>query len=62
MRDTGLRYHYRIFNQMAEFLKTRNSMQCKSHHQKMLKKNDNCIENIIFKSNNPNNFVKIGDD
>lgn len=38
-----LRYHYRIFFKMALRIGTRNAVQCKSHHQKMLNKYNNCI-------------------
>lgn len=27
-----------VYNYMAEFIKTRNSRNCKSHHQKMMKR------------------------
>lgn len=49
MKSSQLRYHNRIFNDMAAFIGTRNSDQCKSHHQKMLQKYQYKIENIIFR-------------
>jgi hypothetical protein len=48
MKDSMLRYHYRIFTKMAEEIGTRNAIQCKSHHQKMLTKANNSIESLIF--------------
>lgn len=38
MRSSQLRYHHRIFNDMADYIGTRTSNQCKSHHQKMMQK------------------------
>ena len=29
---------YRIFNKMALFVKTRDKIQCRTHHQKMIRK------------------------
>ena len=35
-----------IYNHMAAFVRTRNSLQCRSHHQKMLKTHHS-IQDII---------------
>jgi hypothetical protein len=48
MRSSRLRYHYKIFNSMAVEIGTRSSAQCKSHHQKMLKRAGNRIENMLM--------------
>lgn len=43
MRSSLLRYHYKIFTTMAEAIGTRDAVQCKSHHQKMLTKVNRCL-------------------
>lgn len=48
MKSGLLRYHYRIFTKMAEDIGTRDAVQCKSHHQKILKKFNYRIEKLIF--------------
>jgi hypothetical protein len=53
MRSSRLRYHYKIFNAMAEEVGTRTSAQCKSHHQKMLKRADNRLENLLLADQGP---------
>ena len=53
MRSSRLRYHYKIFNAMAEEVGTRTSAQCKSHHQKMLKRADNRLENLLISNEGP---------
>lgn len=61
MRSNLLRYHYRIFTTMAQEIGTRNAVQCKSHHQKMLKKVNYCIENLLFIDKNDSTPIKLGE-
>lgn len=61
MRSSLLRYHYRIFTTMAEEIGSRNAVQCKSHHQKMLKKANYCIENLIFTESDLSSPIRVGE-
>lgn len=46
---------------MAEEIGSRNAVQCKSHHQKMLKKANYCIENLIFTESDLSSPIKVGE-
>jgi hypothetical protein len=61
MRSSLLRYHYRIFTTMAIEIGTRNAVQCKSHHQKMLKKANYIVENLIFPESDLSSPIKVGE-
>lgn len=61
MRSSLLRYHYKIFNTMAEEIGSRNAVQCKSHHQKMLKKFNYSIEKLIFSEEDLRAPIRVGD-
>ncbi len=61
MRSSLLRYHYKIFNTMAEEIGSRNAVQCKSHHQKMLKKFNYSIQKLIFSEEDLKAPIRVGD-
>lgn len=42
--DKSMTKSLRSFKKMAKFIRTRTAVQCRSHHQKMLKKA--CVKNI----------------
>jgi hypothetical protein len=46
---------------MAQEIGTRSAVQCKSHHQKMLKKVNYCIENLIFTEADLSSPIKVGE-
>ena len=46
MEDKEKRIHLKVFNQMAKWMRTRTSDQCRSHHQKLLQYHQS-IRNII---------------
>jgi hypothetical protein len=47
MKNAELRAEFQIFKKMASFIRSRDAIQCKSHHQKMLMKNGNSLERIL---------------
>jgi hypothetical protein len=46
---------------MAIEIGTRNAVQCKSHHQKMLKKANYIVENLIFPESDLSSPIKVGE-
>lgn len=54
-----MRKSLRVFKQMAKFIKTRNSSQCRTHHQNLMYK-EQTLENILssFINANPKFFIK----
>lgn len=46
MKKTQFRKPYNKFKRMSEYVTSKDSFQCRSHHQKMMKKY-NTIEEII---------------
>jgi Fe-S cluster biosynthesis and repair protein YggX len=47
MKNALLRAEFQIFKKMSACVGSRDAIQCKSHHQKMLMRNDNKLERII---------------
>lgn len=47
MKNAELRAEFQIFKKMANCIRSRDAIQCKSHHQKMLMKNENSLERIL---------------
>lgn len=47
MRAPKLRKRFRIFKRMSDIIKTRGTVQCKSHHQKMMISNQKTLEKLI---------------
>lgn len=54
-----MRKSLKVFKQMAKFIKTRNSSQCRTHHQNLMSKSKN-LENALnsFMNENPCFFYK----
>jgi len=44
---TNIRKKMRVFKKMSESIVTRETSQCKSHHQKVMKSNDNKLDKVI---------------
>lgn len=60
MKSELLRYHYKIFTKMSEEIGTRTAVQCKSHHQKVLKKVNLQLEKLIFSECDLNGPIIVG--
>ena len=47
---------FRVFDQMSEFIKTRTSLQCRSHHQKALERFKEVKQIILFEKQQQKDF------